>query len=580
MPIDLVAAVVGWLVQVYGDAGISLVRGPRSERELKQAVAQAIRMIVDRADPASREPLRRGLEQCFSSPQQIRPEWSSSVGEGLHAAIAAKVGQLAQWVNTDTGRPFYEEVSVGPDWVTEQLFDAFVTVVRHLAAGSSLVGLVYGLDTADIMARLDVLGLQISSLTVAASVPSQPGENAAVTSRVVSPDAVLQGPVAYLGLAQRLRDADNARNTDPVAAAAGYEATADALAASPYAPHAPLLRARQAEALVAAGDVAGGVEVELAVMAAGLSSGDPRQALSVANRLAAQRPDVPDHLVRAVNTLAALAAYEHDSDASLAAAAETLDATEPLDPFRLEAATLFAEHAIASRHPNLIRDRTRVLAAIADTANLDDPGKLTEARLRACIADATGDWADLARAARTSYPPRVGALLLARHGRHLAITQQPEAGIERYDEAIEKACQVHAYADAADWLFAIRLIRIRYGIDLVTGDLNEYSRLAVALRAAGNDSVIPAPFSPRERVLSALLDARYPDALEALHRYRWRSVTIASWADEHEAERRLGELYTEVHEPLDAIDHFVAAGEVDQLKKLAERLPTAVPRSF
>src|SRR6266496_839179 len=210
MPIDLVAAVTGWLVQVFGDAGIALVRGSRDERELKKAVGQAIETVVDRADPASREALRRGLEQCFSSPRQIHVEGPSSVGERLRAAIAGQVGQLAQWVNNDTGRPFYEEVSVGPDWVTEQLLDAFVTAVRNVVAGGGLAELVHGLDTADIMAQLDALGLQISGLAVAASAPPQPGENAAA-SMVVSADAILRGPVAHLGLAQRLRDADDAR---------------------------------------------------------------------------------------------------------------------------------------------------------------------------------------------------------------------------------------------------------------------------------------------------------------------------------------------------------------------------------
>jgi hypothetical protein len=53
----LVAAVVGWVVQIFGDAGISLVCGSQGERELKKAVAQAIQTVVDRADPASRQAL-------------------------------------------------------------------------------------------------------------------------------------------------------------------------------------------------------------------------------------------------------------------------------------------------------------------------------------------------------------------------------------------------------------------------------------------------------------------------------------------------------------------------------------------
>jgi len=572
MPADLVAAVVGWLVQVLGDAGISLVRGPRDARELRKAVAQAIDLVVDRADPGSREALRRGLEQCFSTSPQIRgPVSSASVGEVLRRALAAQVGQLEQWVNNDTGRPFYQEVSVGPRWVTEQLLDAFVTALRQVVAGSGLAELVHGLDTSEIMAGLDALGLQIRGLAVDA--PVTPELEGPAAAEVVSADAILRGPVAHLGLAQRLRDADNERDTDPAAAAASYGVIADALVTSPYAPHARLLRERQANALLAADDVVGGVEAELAVMAAALSAGDPWQVLIVAHQLDARQLEMPDHLTRAINCLANLAAYEHYREGSLDAAAEALDATESLDPYRLEAAVLFAEHAIASSRPALVRDRLPVMAAIANAADLDEPGRLAEARIRACIADATGEWGDLSRAARTGYPPRAAALLLARHGRHLAITQEPAAAIDRYYEAIEKACTANAYADASDWLFAIRLIRIRYGIDVVTGDLSDLYRLALTVQTAGNDSVIPAAFSPRERVLSALQDGNFPDALEALHRYRWRSVTIASWADEQEAEGRFGALYMEVGELHQAIEHFVAAGDVDQLTKVAESLP-------
>ena len=58
MPIDLAAAVVGWLAgSDFGDAGIFLVCGSRCERELKKAVAQAIKTVGDQAGPASRQAL-------------------------------------------------------------------------------------------------------------------------------------------------------------------------------------------------------------------------------------------------------------------------------------------------------------------------------------------------------------------------------------------------------------------------------------------------------------------------------------------------------------------------------------------
>jgi hypothetical protein len=128
----------------------------------------------------------------------------------------------------------------------------------------------------------------------------------------VSADAMLRGPVAALGLTGQLSDADEKLRTDPAAAGGLYGVVADKLQGSPYAPHAPRIRARQADAFRAAGDNAKAMNAELALMAAALSSGDPGLTLITADKLARQRPSVPAPLVRTVNALAALAAYEHN----------------------------------------------------------------------------------------------------------------------------------------------------------------------------------------------------------------------------------------------------------------------------
>jgi hypothetical protein len=120
---------------------------------------------------------------------------------------------------------------------------------------------------------------------------------------------MLRGPVAHLGLAQQLSEADEKFDTDPAAAAGLYGLVADKLQGSPYAPHAPRIRARQADAFHTAGDNAKAVTSELAVMAAAQSSGDPGLTLTTADKLARQRPDIPEPLVRSVNALAALAAH-------------------------------------------------------------------------------------------------------------------------------------------------------------------------------------------------------------------------------------------------------------------------------
>jgi len=395
----------------------------------------------------------------------------------------------------------------------------------------------------------------------------------------VSADAMLRGPVAHLGLAQQLDEADQKYDTDPAAAAGLYGLVADKLQSSPYAPHAPRIRARQADAFRAAGENAKAVTAELALMATALSTGDPGLTLTTADKLARQQPDVPEPLVRAVNALTAIAAYEHNPKATLDSAADDFDATEPEDPYRMLTATLLAEHAIAARRHDIVQKRADVLNGIADSAGRDEVGRLADARLRACIADATQDWASLTRTAKTGYPPKVAALLLARHGRHLAITQEPEAAIDRYNDAIEKACEAGTFADAADWQFAIRLIRVTYSVGTLA-DLNEPYRLAQASRAAGDDSVIPSPSPALDLALSDLLDSRFPDAVAALRRHRRHAVALADWRAEREACTRLGDVYAAAGEPAAAISFYIASGENERLTKVAGQLaeePFALP---
>ncbi len=388
----------------------------------------------------------------------------------------------------------------------------------------------------------------------------------------VSAGAMVGGPVAHLGLSQQLADADRKRDTDPAAAAGLYGVVADRLQSSPYASHASRVRAQQADAFRAAGDNTRAVTADLALMAAALSAGDPGLAQATAGKLAFGSPDVPGSLMRPVNALAALAAYEHNPAATLDSAAAAFDATEPGDPYRVLAATLLAEHAVAAGQAGIVRARAEVLNGIADEAAWDEAGRLADARLRACVADATQDWAALARSARTSYPPRVAALLLARHGRHLAITQDPQAAIDRYNDAIEKATEAGAFADAADWQYAIRLIRITYSVGTLA-DLDEPHRLALASQAAGDDSVLPSPVPELDLVLSDMLDSRLPDALAALRRYRRHAVALADWRAEREAGTRLGDVYAAAGEPVTAIRQYIAGGDTEQLTKIAGQLP-------
>ena len=165
MPVDLVGAVVGYLVQLLGDAGITLVRSSRDKRSLRKAVQQAAEAVVDRADPESRELLRSGLRQCFASGLRVSFDGAVPIGDALRVAIADQVDQLAHCVNINTGKPFYDNIPISPDWVRTEVTDALIAALRRHAAREGLSELVRGLDSSDILARLDTLSVQMVQVT-------------------------------------------------------------------------------------------------------------------------------------------------------------------------------------------------------------------------------------------------------------------------------------------------------------------------------------------------------------------------------------------------------------------------------
>ena len=170
MPIDLIGAVVAWLVAASGDAGVRLVRGPDDKRLLRRAVGVAVDLVVGQVDPPFQGPLRQLLEQCFSSRPSLEPDALTPVGEWLRVAIKAQVTEASGWVNNDTGRLFSEEVPVSPEWLAGHVTDAIVGALRQVVAEGGLAELVHGVDTADLLDRLDAIGLTVSQLAAGPAV--------------------------------------------------------------------------------------------------------------------------------------------------------------------------------------------------------------------------------------------------------------------------------------------------------------------------------------------------------------------------------------------------------------------------
>jgi hypothetical protein len=179
MPIDLIGAVVAWLVALSGDTGIRLLRGSRDKRMMHDALSVAVGSVVEQADPAVRGSLQAALSQCFSAPLLLQVDISAPIGVWLRSAITEQVMHLENWVNNESGRPFREYVPVDLALLAQQLADAIIVALRQVVALGGLTALVQGVDTAEVLARLDALGLQVSRLETARSVIAEARQGSA-----------------------------------------------------------------------------------------------------------------------------------------------------------------------------------------------------------------------------------------------------------------------------------------------------------------------------------------------------------------------------------------------------------------
>lgn len=390
---------------------------------------------------------------------------------------------------------------------------------------------------------------------------------AQVKPHQVEADAVARGPLAHLGLEQDFKEAQALESSDPASAAGRYGRLAGELSAWPAS--ALSMRRRQAANLHKAGDHDAGTTVDVTVMASALQAGEPWLVNSLLSRLSQEKVEASDHLIRAANALGDLAAFEHHHEVSLDDVTATIEALSPQSPHALFAAAWFAEHAIAMDRPDLLTTRSSLLDALAEGATASETA--LQARLRACLADTDHSGTRWTQLKQVPYAPDVKALLRARYARFLAETGNGEEALEQYGEAIERAVRLGLHADAAAWLEAQSLVRLRYSPQ-IDGD-DPYPKTSV-LRSVSQRSSIPAPYHVRERALGRLANhAHRAECREAIVQYRRHAVASASWNAEREALELFGRLYLDDHLAHDAAAAVITAGRNELLDELAERLP-------
>lgn len=363
-------------------------------------------------------------------------------------------------------------------------------------------------------------------------------------------------------------------------AAEEYARAAQLLAGAGFRGHADAVISKQAEALARAGAHEQATRLLPDAFWALVDVGEDRSALRLLAdaRRVLQAPDAAPGQIEP-EPARQLFAYAEAAGAVLQHPLGVTEQTtglldDPPEGHRRELgrlAVLAAETALVDQDRDWLAQRAEQLIALA--AEHDRVDELLAVRLRRVAADGTGEWDQLLAAARTrQHPWIVCALIRARHARHLATTRgAPEAG-GTWNEAIEQACLDGHNQDAAEWVYALRMARVR--LQPLTGDVLDEHVLAQALTLHGGQ---PRLLSPAHDVLASgladLHDGKLAAAVRTLRQLVRIGAATGRWQDEHIARSRLAETYRDSGELNLAAAQAITVGEkqlVDEVADAAE----------
>lgn len=223
-----------------------------------------------------------------------------------------------------------------------------------------------------------------------------------------------------------------------------------------------------------------------------------------------------------------------------------------------------AEHALANDDSTWITSHQEQIESAAD--EIAEANDDVAVRLRLAVADATGDWAGLIRAARTTMRRDLKALTLARHARYQALQSEFQEADDTWTEAIGDACLAHRHKDAADWLYSQRFIANRYrGIFE-----DQWYPVARALTDLPTQPrVVTTADNCRERALAALNYEKPRVAAIDLRRYLLDAIRSGSLNDEIDARRLLGQTYCNTENLELAAYYSVQGGDYEGACKVA-----------
>jgi hypothetical protein len=475
---------------------------------------------------------------------------------GVEASAHAFLSRLHVWpvADHDDGADFLGALDrIGP--LAQAYGTEPIALFGHLAAIAQDWGVLAGdVDADSVRRQLRRRGLGLRTASTGNQQESLNSKDA---------EAVSRGPVSALDLDSEVADAERLLEAGDPSAAEVFNKIASTLDANRYHPHAAMMRRREATArqLTSQIEAANLGRVELAwdhldaaqVWEAGFALNDG------AGANALERLTERGQRVQKVAEAAVWVAKGSELDLLIRA----FDQLKQDDPFRERAAAQLCEEAVAGSSLGILLDRQPELEAIARAAvrHGRGPGRQCGARIQMCLADATGRWSPLLPELQRNHPRTVVAWAYARYGRHLALSGDGAGAEFQYLTAIERACELGMYDDAADWLYALRTVRFWYD----DPDDDHQHPLAQALRADARPSRLPGNPHTVELALRAMTDETKPaEALQRARRWRWQAVVRGVITEEIDAVRAMGRLLHRRGDFDAAVGCFVRAGAEDE----------------
>lgn len=377
-------------------------------------------------------------------------------------------------------------------------------------------------------------------------------------------DSVLRGPLRAVGLVEALRDAETAAASgDHDRATAFYRTVVQGLESSEFSALADGPRRRLVAELLEAGarDEAAGILARMAWIAVADNGRHPD--LEAQRQLDELAESVPE-LRPLAGLLGAIAAWYGAPSDDLSGLVELLADVGPDCRLLDELLLWVAESAVAVQDSATLGALVEPLGGLIDRrgpAGFDDEVLV---RARCCLADATGEWGDLVRAARRGdLGPRLASLVFARRGRWLAWHARPDEGADAYREAVQSSCTAHLGIEAGEAVRSSAQIGFRYGP--LTEDAFNAPRIATRLDADGG-GLFGQVRDLVDAGLAAMAVGRHPDALRML-RSALRSHVIAGHFDsELGAHKALARVLGAADVPEVAMRHATLGGADDIAK--------------